>query len=96
VTERSLNVTDQQTAIVKLCTEQPHPNMPKQSQLPPPLQDSFPRPLLATPGLNKREYFAGLAMMGLMDWDCIGSQDAAVVAQKAVGFAEALLAALNP
>lgn len=65
----------------------------KQTSLPIWAQDAHPRPLLATPGCNKREYFAGLAMMGLMDWDC--QPDPNLVAIEALKYADALLAALD-
>ena len=43
-------------------------------------------------GLTKREYFAGLAMQGVMAWDASGTE--ADAAHYAVGYADALLAEL--
>lgn len=60
---------------------------------PPALQDAFPREILATPGCNKREYFAAMALSGLMDWDC--QPDPSIAADKAVLYADALIARLG-
>lgn len=49
------------------------------------------------PGINKREYFAGLAMQGLLaadlDWEVSDVPDE--VAKVAVKYADALIKALN-
>lgn len=51
------------------------------------------------PGLTKREYFAGLAMQGLLanDWQGYAkrSEECDVLAQTAVNFADALLTSLS-
>jgi len=48
-------------------------------------------------GLTKREYFAGLAMQGILAYghDADSNMDPAFTARDAVGFADALLAELE-
>lgn len=50
------------------------------------------------PGLTKREYFAGLAMQGLLAADSYSDNDnwLGLIAETSVNLSDALLAALNP
>jgi hypothetical protein len=49
----------------------------------------------STPGLTKREYFAGLALQGLLSAERMQAEEGSYVALKAVKLADALLWALE-
>ena len=68
----------------------------------PVLQENYKGDFIMTgtsPGLTKREYFAGLAMQGMLanDWRGYAAKESEcdALAQAAVNFADALMAALN-
>lgn len=46
-------------------------------------------------GLNKREYFAAIAMQSVLTWQGEDAKDKDFVASKAVDYADALIDALN-